>query len=59
MARHLDIARRFYSPSREAYIGTSLFYAANPAMKAFHDGYHPKMVEFLGRAMRVYTDAHL
>ncbi|GAA3003682.1 hypothetical protein GCM10020229_14550 [Kitasatospora albolonga] len=33
-------------PVQEAYVGMSLFYAEDGAMKAFHDSYHPRMVEF-------------
>ncbi len=39
--RHFDIVSRFYTPSREAYVGMSLFYAEDEAMRAFHDSYHP------------------
>ncbi|EJE54880.1 TipAS antibiotic-recognition domain-containing protein [Acidovorax sp. CF316] len=59
MARHHAIASRFYAPSREAYIGTALFYADNPDMKAFHNAYHPRMVAFLGEAIHTYAHSHL
>ena len=53
---HYKIASRFYVPSRDAYVGTALFYADNPDMRAFHNAYHPRFVEFMGDA--VYTYAH-
>ncbi|MEW5528443.1 TipAS antibiotic-recognition domain-containing protein [Streptomyces virginiae] len=53
--RHFDIVSRFYTPSREAYLGMSLFYAEDEAMRAFHDSYHPKMVEFMGAAIKVFA----
>ena len=59
MARHHSIASRFYSPSQKAYMGMGLFYQDNPAMKAFHNAYHPKMVDFLGEAIMVYAQRHL
>lgn len=59
MARHHAMVSRFYAPSREAYIGTALFYADNPDMKAFHNAYHPRMVEFLGEAIHTYAHSHL
>ncbi|MFY0577412.1 hypothetical protein ACN28S_26570 [Cystobacter fuscus] len=40
-------------------MGTALFYAENAAMKAFHDAYHPRLVEFLGEAMFVYAHREL
>ncbi|MGV9270096.1 TipAS antibiotic-recognition domain-containing protein [Kitasatospora sp. NPDC003701] len=54
--RHFDITCRFYSPTREAYVGTALLYAEDDGMREFHNSYHPKMVEFLGGAMRVFAD---
>jgi hypothetical protein len=59
MARHYAIVSRFYTPSKQAYIGMSLFYAENPDMQNFHNGYDPKMVEFLGVAMPIYANANL
>lgn len=57
--RHYSIARRFYVPSKEAYIGMSLFYHSNKDMRDFHNGYHPDMVEFLGSAMKSYAEENL
>jgi hypothetical protein len=59
MSRHYSIASRFYAPSREAYIGMGLFYRDNPDMKAFHNAYHPKMVDFLGEAIYTYATRNL
>ncbi|MEU1308831.1 TipAS antibiotic-recognition domain-containing protein [Streptomyces cinnamoneus] len=54
--RHFDIACRFYTPSRETYVGMSLFYAEDDAMREFHNSYHPGMVDFLGDAMRIFAE---
>lgn len=59
MVRHHSIASRFYSPSREAYIGIALFYQENQDMMAFHNAYHPRMVEFLGEAIYAYAQRNL
>ncbi|PJI96753.1 TipAS antibiotic-recognition protein [Acidovorax sp. 69] len=59
MAKHYAIASRFYAPSRDAYVGTALFYEDNADMKAFHNGYHPRMVEFLGDAVYRYARGNL
>ncbi|OOG41702.1 TipAS antibiotic-recognition domain-containing protein [Polaromonas sp. A23] len=59
MARHYAVVSRFYAPSKQAYIGMSLFYQENQAMKDFHNGYTPNMVEFLAEAMPVYAHSHL
>jgi hypothetical protein len=42
-----------------AYIGISLFYAENPDMKSFHNGYHPNLVEFLAKAIPFYAHSNL
>ena len=59
MAKHFAIASRFYTPSRDAYVGTALFYADNADMKTFHNGYHPRMVEFLGEAVYAYAQQNV
>lgn len=57
--QHYALASRFYTPSRQAYIGMGLFYSENLAMRDFHNAYHPHMVEFLGDAMYTYALAKL
>ena len=55
IAQHYQIASRFYTPSKEAYIGMALFYEENADMKKFHNQYHPRLVEFLGNAICHYA----
>jgi hypothetical protein len=59
MASHCSIGARFYPPSKMSYIGLALFYQENPDMKAFHNAYHPKMVDFLGDAIYCYANRNL
>ena len=59
MAEHYEIVSRFFRPSKQAYIGMSLFYDENPDMKAFHNSYHPEMVPFLAQAMSIYAHGNL
>lgn len=59
MARHYALVSRFYAPSKQAYIGMSLFYQENQAMKDFHNGYAPNMVQFLAEAMPAYAHSAL
>lgn len=59
MKEHFDIACRFYTPSKEAYIGMGIFYKENDDMKAFHNAYHPQMVDYLGDAMVHYANNNL
>ena len=39
----------------QAYIGMGLFYMDNQDMRDFHNGYQPKMAEFLGDAVFIYA----
>jgi TipAS antibiotic-recognition domain len=55
IGEHYSIASRFYVPSCDAYIGLSLFYKENEDMAKFHNGYHPKMVDFLHEAIGFYA----
>ncbi len=57
--RHYGIAGRFYTPSREAYIGMALFYRDNDDMRSFHNGYHDNMVEFLVEAIASFAKHQL
>ncbi|MCP9956588.1 MULTISPECIES: TipAS antibiotic-recognition domain-containing protein [Streptomyces] len=56
VGRHFEIASRFYTPSREAYVGMALLYAEDAPMREFHNSYHPRMVGFLGEAMEAYAE---
>ncbi|MBP2217055.1 TipAS antibiotic-recognition domain-containing protein [Arthrobacter sp. CAN_C5] len=57
--RHYQIACRFYTPSKEAYIGMALFYRENEDMRMFHNGYHQDLVEFLVPAITTYAQHRL
>ena len=57
--RHYSLVSRFYVPSRDAYIGMSLFYGENQAMRSFHDSHHSSMVDFLAEAIPVFARKHL
>lgn len=59
VARHYEILSRFYTPSKQAYIGISLFYGENDDMRDFHNAYHPNMVNFLGTAIQHYSHCNL
>jgi len=59
IGRHYSLVSRFYVPSREAYIGMSLFYGENQAMKSFHDSHHISMVDFLAEAIPIFARKNL
>lgn len=59
VSEHYKITSRFYKPSKEAYIGTSLFVIENDDFLKYHNSFHPKLAEFLGAAMRVFAERNL
>ncbi len=59
IAEHYKIVSRFYTPSKMAYIGMSLYYAEDSDMAQFHCAYHPGMISFLAEAIPIYAEAHL
>ena len=59
IAEHYSIATRFYTPTKEAYIGLGLFYGDNADMMKYHNAYHSNMVPFLAAAIAIYADANL
>ncbi len=59
MKEHFEIACRFYTPSKEAYVGMGIFYKENEDMWKFHYSYHPEMVDYLGDAIYHYADSNL
>ena len=59
MQEHFDIACRFYTPSKEAYIGMGIFYKENAEMQKFHNSYHPELVDYLGDAIVHYAGHNL
>ena len=59
IARHYSLVLRFYAPSKEAYIGMSLFYGENQAIRSFHEAYHTRMVDFLAEAIPMYAQKHI
>jgi len=59
MAQHYAIVSRFYVPSRQAYMGMSLFYGEDPDMRTFHDGYGHGFVDFLSASMQVFAERNL
>lgn len=50
---------RFYDLTKEVYIGLTDLYAQHPDFKKFFDVYHPKMIEYIGKAIRHYADKNL
>lgn len=57
--RHFKLQNRFYTLTKEVYIGLTSLYAEHPDFAKFFDAYHPKMIDFIGKAMRFYAKENL
>jgi DNA-binding transcriptional MerR regulator len=57
--RHYELQNRFYDLTKEVYIGLADLYAQHPDFQKFFDAYHPKMIEYIGEAIRYYADKNL
>ena len=59
MQKHFDMQNRFYELNKEVYIGLAGLYKDHPDFKKFFDAYHPRMIDFIGDAMRYYAEKNL
>lgn len=57
--RHHALQNRFYECTKAVYLSSSELYAQHPDFKKHFEAYHPKMVEFIGKAMRFYANKNL
>ncbi|MEO8402795.1 MAG: TipAS antibiotic-recognition domain-containing protein [Gammaproteobacteria bacterium] len=49
----------FWTPTKESYIGLSQFYCSHPDFVKFYDEIHPKLLNFLVDAMKVFAEKQL
>ncbi len=59
IARHYELVKVFWQPSRESYIGLSQLYHSNPGFIEFYNKIHPKLLSFITEAMEVFAQARL
>ncbi len=59
MQRHYELQNRFYNLTKEIYIGLADLYVQHPDFKKFFASCHPKMIEFIGEAMKYYANKNL
>jgi MerR family transcriptional regulator, thiopeptide resistance regulator len=57
--RHYEGQNRFYDLTKEVYIGLTDLYAQHPDFKKIFDVYHPKMIEYISKAIRHYAEKNL
>lgn len=59
--RHYEWIKQFWTPDRTSYTGLGMGYTAFEWKNAFqaHDPRHPRLAEFLSKAMKVFADSEL
>ncbi len=53
--KHYQMTERFYTVSKDVYMGLAQLYCEHPGFKKFFVAHHPKLTEFIAEAMRVYV----
>ena len=53
--QHYQMTERFYNVSQDVYTGLAQLYCEHPGFRKFFDAHHPRLVEFIAEAMRVYA----
>lgn len=54
--KHDSIVDRFWTPTRESYIGLGRGYLEHLDFVKLYASHHPKLVEFLAEAMRIFAE---
>lgn len=57
--KHYQMTERFYSVSKDVYIGLAQLYCEHPDFRKFFDPHHPKLTDFIAEAMRIYAKKNL
>jgi len=56
---HYHMIECYYKPTKEGYIGLGQLYCEHPDFKKHYDSYHPKLAEFLAKAMKTFAENEL
>lgn len=56
---HYQLTCYFWTPTRDTYIGLSQLYSSHPDFVKFYEGLHPKLLNFLQAAMKIYAERKL
>lgn len=59
ISQHYQLQGRFFNLTKELYRELSYLYEEHPDFKKIFETYHPKMIEFLSKAIRFYADNNL
>jgi DNA-binding transcriptional MerR regulator len=57
--KHYQMTTKFWIPTRESYIGLSQLYGSHPDFVKFYNDIHPKLLDFLVEAMKIFAEREL
>ncbi len=58
-ARHHKMVCRFWTPTPKAYAAMGDLYGEHPDFRTYYEGFHPKLVPYLAKAIRLYAEREL
>lgn len=58
MKQHYEWLQRSWFPTKEKYLGLAELYQT-PEFRKFYDNHHPKLLEFIVEAMKIYSEKSL
>ncbi|MBN4067206.1 MerR family transcriptional regulator, partial [Simkania negevensis] len=53
--KHFLVTERFYTATKEVYMGLAQLYCEHPDFRKWFDRHHPKLSDFIAEAMRIYS----
>lgn len=59
MHQHFEYIKHFWTPNKENYIKLGQYYCEHAELEKFFQAYHPKLVPFLAKAMKVFAEENL
>lgn len=57
--KHYQMTTIFWTPTKESYIGLGQFYSSHPDFVTFYGEIHPKLLNFLVEAMKIFAEREL
>lgn len=53
--KHFQWIHRFYTPTKDVYIGLGQLYVEHADFRKLYDSYHPQLAEFMAKAMKEFS----
>lgn len=57
--KHYGLTSIFWVPKKESYINLGEFYGSNAEFESFYDNIHPKLLDYLQKAMKIFAQNNL